>query len=684
MVWRTSEPDRGLARALAWPVLVLGVLVLAGWATQTPRLVTFSPELPAMKANTALCLVLLAVGVLRPAWARPAAALVFVISAVTVAEWVGDRRLGIDELLLEDFLADVGAPPGRMAVATAVSLASLALALWAPERRHWAQAWPLVAFAVGYVAVLGYAYDVSTLYAVTTYSTVALTTGLALMLASLALLAQVPGGVLSWLRHGGGLGAVAARRLVPLSLVGFPLLGGLRLAGEELGWYDGRFGLALMVMLAATGTLTLTLVIARRLELVDQLRQQALSELMNLNASLREGRDAAWQDALDLRHGLEEEQARFLRAITQVDDHVRTLEVLPDGGTSVVFASPDPQGRFGVLDPPSGHGEVAPGLARVREEDVPALRQALRHIEVGKPVNSEVRYRGDDGVARWLWLRGTPRREGGRLFFDAVVTDVSERHALLDKLSLLLASEREQRLHLEAVDRMKDEFLAVAGHELRTPLAVIRGNLDLVEASDDPVEWRRRLSTIDRRTTGLQELVADLFDLAQLRTGQLRIEPRTTRLDHAVQDVVDELAPEVSDAVSVQARLDAVAVWCDPLRLHQIVANLVGNAVKYTPPGGSVDVEVALDGDGHGVSGDGRGVLIVRDTGIGVDEADLPHLFDRFFRSESAQHHGIPGTGLGLSITHALVTAQGGTISARQRDGGGLEMRVDLPLRPAP
>lgn len=114
-----------------------------------------------------------------------------------------------------------------------------------------------------------------------------------------------------------------------------------------------------------------------------------------------------------------------------------------------------------------------------------------------------------------------------------------------------------------------------------------------------------------------------------------------------------------------------LTAYCDPRRLHQMLVNLVGNAVKYTPPGGRVQVCTAPVGD--------RVRVEVLDTGIGVAEADLPHLFEKLYRASSARAGQLPGTGLGLAVTHALAEAQGGSVWAERREGGGMRFVLELP-----
>ncbi len=670
-----DRPAR-LSRVLALVVAAIAVSVLVGWILQVEVLVTVLPGLTSMKLNTALCLLALAVstGRLVPGH-RWLPVPVVVLTLATLAEHVSGASLGIDELLVDDFTHTAGANlPGRMAITTAIALTALAVALLAQDRGRvrTPQVLSALTFVVGFVAVLGYAYGVSSLYAVVAYSTVALHTAVVLVLLAVAVLARQPGGCVPWLLEGRDPGAVVGRMLVPIALVGLPLLGSLRLAGERAGWYDGVFGLALMVLGSAAVIVSLALVAGRRLQAVDVARQAAQLELETLVESLREGRDEAWERAEQTARELGHERARFARSIGQLDDQFCTLRVDVRGRIWCHFATPDP---VGLLSPVVARLTGAPDGPDLDPVSTRTLDVVAAQVRAGRGVNVELQVPGTDGLVRWVWLRGTPRREGEDLYLDLVATNVDERRALTDKLEDALDVARRQRDELEQVNRLKDEFVAMAGHELRGPLAVISGNLELLSLTAPSPDQARSLETIRRRAEGMQALVDDLFDLARLRSGGVSVEPEQVGVTGAVHDVVAELATaahagEVSVEVA-ETGPTGLTAYCDPRRLHQMLANLVGNAVKYTPPGGQVRLAVEEAGD--------RVRIEVLDTGIGVAEADLPHLFEKFYRASSAREGQLPGTGLGLAVTHALAEAQGGSVRAERREGGGMRFVLELP-----
>jgi signal transduction histidine kinase len=235
----------------------------------------------------------------------------------------------------------------------------------------------------------------------------------------------------------------------------------------------------------------------------------------------------------------------------------------------------------------------------------------------------------------------------------------------------------EQNKRLRELDRLKDEFLSLVSHELRTPLTSIRGYLDLVldgEAGELNPEQRRFLDAVERNSGRLLRLVGDLLFVAQADAGRLSLERGSVDLSELAAHCVEEAAPAATEkSVSLVLLAEPVpSLVGDRGRLAQVLDNLVSNALKFTPEGGSVQVRTRAGGN--------QVVLEVEDSGIGIPAADQPRLFERFFRSAVAEDQAIPGTGLGLAIVKAIVEAHSGEISISSREGVGTTFRVELPL----
>jgi signal transduction histidine kinase len=226
---------------------------------------------------------------------------------------------------------------------------------------------------------------------------------------------------------------------------------------------------------------------------------------------------------------------------------------------------------------------------------------------------------------------------------------------------------------LQAQDRQRRDLMADIAHELRTPLTVMQGRLegllDGVYPRDDA-----GLAAVLEQTRTLGRLVEDLRTLAHAESGMLTLQKEPTDLAVLAQDVVNSFSGE-ADAGQVALRADSAAglplVDVDPLRIRQVLANLLSNALRHTPQGGSVAVSVE--------PAEGRIAVKVADTGAGIAPEELPKIFDRFYKGAASR-----GSGLGLTIARDLVGAHGGEIRADSRLGKGTTITVTLPAEPGP
>ncbi|MFS0704632.1 ATP-binding protein [Cellulomonas sp. 179-A 9B4 NHS] len=226
--------------------------------------------------------------------------------------------------------------------------------------------------------------------------------------------------------------------------------------------------------------------------------------------------------------------------------------------------------------------------------------------------------------------------------------------------------------------RLKDQFLGLVSHELRTPLTSVLGYLELLLDGTEPLsdEQREYLTVVERNARRQLRLVSDLLLSAQVDAGTFAITPQAADLGAVARASLASAAPAAEQArVTLVPAIEDAPLQADPVRLGQVVDNLVSNALKFTPQGGSVRVEVAptAEGGAH---------LAVSDTGIGIPADELGNLASRFFRATNAARRAIPGVGLGLSITKAVVDAHGGRLDVQSTVGEGTTFLVTLP--PAP
>jgi PAS domain S-box-containing protein len=237
------------------------------------------------------------------------------------------------------------------------------------------------------------------------------------------------------------------------------------------------------------------------------------------------------------------------------------------------------------------------------------------------------------------------------------------------------------RLYVEAQEaaRLRDEFLAVAAHELRTPITSVRGGAQLLRRRVRSGQVGREeidasLAQIDGQSRRLTRLIEQLLDVSRLEAGRLELEPARVDLAALIAEVVAARQARHPEQRVVLRVHEPVEIVGDDLRLEQVVVNLLSNAVKFSPPDAPVDVEVSR--------GAGEGLVAVRDRGPGIPPEDHEHVFERFYQVDRTRHYG--GMGIGLYVSREIVALHGGTISVELPADGGTRMVVRLPLAGSP
>jgi PAS domain S-box-containing protein len=271
-----------------------------------------------------------------------------------------------------------------------------------------------------------------------------------------------------------------------------------------------------------------------------------------------------------------------------------------------------------------------------------------------------------DGSEYWAQLGATVLEDEGLVAVH--IQDVTEARAMRNQLA-------ERNEQLEQADRLKDELISVVSHDLRTPLTSIMGYLELAlgEDADGEISDERRdyLLVAQRNAQRLHRLVEDLLFVSRVKSGRSGLLLEAHDVGRLVRDTVENALPTASSAdIVLASQCDPdVEALVDSHRVSEAVENLISNALKFTPPGGRVTVRVVGDADSV--------FIRVSDTGIGVPAEDVQHLFDRFFRTSSAE--AVPGAGLGLSIVKAIVDAHGGGIEVESEPGAGTTFELRLP-----
>ena len=241
-----------------------------------------------------------------------------------------------------------------------------------------------------------------------------------------------------------------------------------------------------------------------------------------------------------------------------------------------------------------------------------------------------------------------------------------------DEIGNLIEAFNQTLERLENLFTSQQRFLADVSHELRTPLTVIKGNADLMRHMKQFDE--ESLFSIDQEAGRLTRLVGGLLLLTQADSGKLTLNKQPVELDTLLLEVFQEMHILAGNKVNLKiAGIDQIQFNGDRDRLKQVLLNLVGNAIQYTPQGGDVRMGLARVGD--------QARIIVRDTGPGIPSEDLPYIFDRFYRAEKSRtRSSSPGFGLGLSIAKWIVENHGGTINVESKEGQGTTFAIWLPL----
>jgi two-component system, chemotaxis family, CheB/CheR fusion protein len=312
--------------------------------------------------------------------------------------------------------------------------------------------------------------------------------------------------------------------------------------------------------------------------------------------------------------------------------------------------------------------------------DLPTLRSALERVLEGNggflklELERELPRLGPRAVSLSGRIVSTPG--GGRLVLLAV-EDITERQRTEAERACLLADMAAARASAEEANRAKDLFLATLSHELRTPLTSLLLQVQsLLRGNSDEVKMRKGLHNIERAAIAQAHLIDDLLDISRIITGKMQVNLATVDLASIVRGAVDTLAPAAErKQIAFELHIDPAppAVLGDTERLQQVVLNLLTNAVKFTPDKGRVTVTVD--------SAEGCGRVRVADTGEGIEEKFLPHLFDRFSQEVRGQTRTHAGLGLGLAISRSLVEAHGGSVVAESAGKDqGATFTVLLPV----
>lgn len=338
--------------------------------------------------------------------------------------------------------------------------------------------------------------------------------------------------------------------------------------------------------------------------------------------------------------------------------------------------------RLAEINGMSIEEHIGQTISVIVPELAPSLEPYIQHVlTTGEPqLNVEVE--GETAaqpsikrtwVNNWFPLKGSDEQVIG---VSCVVYDITDRKRIESQRERLLQREHAARQAAERANRIKDEFLAILSHELRSPLNPILGWSKLLQTRKlDEAKTARALQTIERNAKLQTQLIDDLLDVARILRGKLKLEQSLVSLPPVIEAAVETVkTAAIAKSIEIQAELvDVGKIWGDTGRLQQIVWNLLSNAIKFTPSGGTVKIQLEQN--------DRQAHIIVTDTGKGISAQFLPHIFQSFRQEDASitRQHG--GLGLGLAIVQHLVEAHGGTVMADSRgEGQGASFTASFPL----
>ncbi|WNC89384.1 transporter substrate-binding domain-containing protein [Paraburkholderia sp. FT54] len=381
-------------------------------------------------------------------------------------------------------------------------------------------------------------------------------------------------------------------------------------------------------------------------------------------------------DITDIRRAemrARETERRLFDVTRSLPAVVFQLRRTADGAYSFPYIGGDTRHLLGVRDGSQSSSDYV-DFQRVCEEDRAfVLAELERSAHCETPVNMEFRFAGDQEI-KWARAELVPRRESdGSVVWSGYWVDASVEHARSDELA-------RARDLAEAASRAKDDFFAMMSHEIRTPMNGVLGLVEVLERTPLNADQGEMLGMIHESAGALLQILDDLLDYSKIEAGRLTIEAESIDIRELVDNAVGLLAGRAHEK-GLKVRVDiasevAATLRGDSVRLRQILFNLLGNAIKFTPLG-EVDVCLSVFAQSDGVQ---TLEMVVEDTGIGIAPEEQAKLFEPFVQAESSTTRRFGGTGLGLTICRKLVDLMNGSLTLHSEPGSGTRMTVRLAM----
>lgn len=689
-----AQHSLATARTCGSLSILLGVVVLMGWLLDVPLLRTLLPGHASMRPSAALGAILGGISILFLRSNRRGSLLaslaLILMGGGTLIEYLFEIDLGIARLPFQTSplpYADFQMAP---IAAAGFLLAGFSLLLLLIHHKTKITEWisqllAIALFSLAAIALLGYAFDVQSLYRIAGKTQIAIHAATGLLILSVGILFSSPRTGFMKVALADTLGGYSFRRLLPFVLLAAPTAEFLGKTGREAGLYGESLGTALHVIVSSGVLALLTWIISRRLHLTDLQRRANERDLDRSINRLR-----ILQRATEATSGaskLDDLLSTLLKIIqeTYVADTVAVLLVDPEQKNLLLRAAIGLEEEVGKgLRIPFGVGVAG----RVLSTGNPVLIPDLTNFETASPVlknkgirtllAAPIRNRGQTiGVIHMGTLKVREFSEDDLTLLDLI----AGRIGISIERAQLYEAEVQARREAERALNLRNEFISIASHELKTPLTSMKLQCQILGrqlASHEPSERLREgvlrlLDVGDRQFSRLTRLIEDMLDISRISAGRLQLSREKTDLGDLVKGLIDHLS-ETARAVGCELRPEiedgVIGDW-DRFRLEQVVINLVTNAIKY---GRERPIRVQVNR-----TVDEAAEIRVIDQGVGIAKQDQERIFERFERTESSA--GTSGIGLGLYIAREIVKLHSGKISVESDPGKGSTFIVHLPLR---